>query len=194
MNSSEAPQLLSPAHRRTLLEVARRSIQHGLSHGVPLPVVVSEYHRDLKALRASFITLNIDNNLRGCIGHLEPVQPLVVDVAENAFSAAFRDLRFSPLTSEELPFVKIHVSVLSTPEPMVFNDEADLLSQLRPGEDGLILQDGVSRGTFLPSVWDSLPTPGEFISHLKLKAGLAPNHWSDTLKVSRYHTESFGET
>lgn len=193
MNSSETPAELTPAQRRTLLEVARRSIAYGLEHGTPLPVQVSEYHRDLKALRASFITLNLHGELRGCIGHLEAVQPLVVDVAENAFAAAFRDMRFPPLTAEEWPSVKVHVSVLSTPEPMQFKDEADLLAQLRPGEDGLILQEGANRGTFLPSVWDSLPSPPEFLTHLKLKAGLAPNHWSASLQVSRYRTESFGD-
>lgn len=158
-----------------------------------MPVTPSEYHRDLKAVRASFVTLQMHGRLRGCIGHLEAVQPLVVDVAENAFAAAFRDPRFAPLDRGEWPEVDIHLSILTVPEPMQFRDESDLLRQIRPGEDGLILQDGPNRGTFLPSVWESLPDPVEFFVHLKHKAGLAANHWSDRVEVYRYQTESFGE-
>lgn len=192
-NSTEAPQTLAPAQRATLIEVARRSIEQGLLTGQPLAVIPSEYHRDLKAIRASFVTLNMHGRLRGCIGHLEAVQPLVVDVAENAFAAAFRDPRFAPLKEREWPEVDIHLSILTSPEPMHFVDEADLIRQIRPGEDGLILQDGPNRGTFLPSVWESLPDPVDFLIHLKYKAGLAANHWSTRLEVYRYRTESFGE-
>jgi hypothetical protein len=176
------------------MDVARRSIEHGLASGQPLVVIPSEYHLDLKAVRASFVTLQKNGQLRGCIGHLEAVQPVVVDVAENAFAAAFRDPRFSPLTAAEWPDVDVHLSLLTTPERMRFSDEADLIGQIRAGEDGLILQDGPNRGTFLPSVWESLPNPVDFLIHLKRKAGLAANHWSDRVEVYRYHTESFGES
>ena len=192
-NSTEPPGVLAPAQRATLMAVARRSIEHGLATGRPLTVVPSEYHRDLKVVRASFVTLQLHGKLRGCIGHLEAVQPLVVDVAENAFAAAFRDPRFSPLTAQEWPAVDLHLSLLSTPEAMRFEDEADLLRQIQPGVDGLILQDGPNRGTFLPSVWESLPQAADFLSHLKLKAGLPANHWSGRVEVYRYFTESFGE-
>ena len=192
-SSTEQPALLAPAQRATLIDVARRSIEHGLATGRPLPVTPSEYHRDLKAVRASFVTLQIHGQLRGCIGHLEAVQPVVVDVAENAFAAAFRDPRFKPLTAQEWPEVEVHLSLLTAPERMHFDDEADLIRQMRPREDGLILQDGPNRGTFLPSVWDSLPDPVDFLIHLKHKAGLAANHWSERLEVYRYQTESFGD-
>ncbi len=185
---------LAAAQRRTLLGVARASIEHGLRYGRPLNVTPSEYHRDLKAVRASFVTLQRQGRLRGCIGHLEAVQPIVVDVAENAFAAAFRDPRFAPLDAEEWPEVDIHLSILTPPEPLHFLDEASLLEQIRPGSDGLILQDGPNRGTFLPSVWESLPDPADFLAHLKLKAGLAANHWSGQVEVYRYSAESFGET
>lgn len=190
---SEAVPSLGPEQRHTLLSVARASIEHGLETGQPLPVHPAEYHRDLKALRACFVTLNLDGELRGCIGHLEAVQPLVVDVAENAFAAAFRDPRFMPLRAAEWPRVQVHISVLTPPEPMTFSDEPDLLAQIRPGEDGLILSDGPNRGTFLPSVWESVPDPRDFLAHLKRKAGLAANHWSDQMQVWRYRTESFGD-
>ncbi|MCP5413709.1 MAG: AmmeMemoRadiSam system protein A [Chromatiaceae bacterium] len=192
-NSTEPPGVLAPAQRATLMAVARRSIEHGLATGRPLTVVPSEYHRDLKVVRASFVTLQLHGMLRGCIGHLEAVQPLVVDVAENAFAAAFQDPRFSPLTAQEWPAVDIHLSLLTRPEAMRFEDEADLLRQIQPGVDGLILQDGPNRGTFLPSVWESLPQAADFLSHLKLKAGLPANHWSGRVEVYRYFTESFGE-
>lgn len=193
MNSTEPPGALAPPQRATLMAVARRSIEHGLATGRPLPIVPSEYHRDLKAVRASFVTLQVHGQLRGCIGHLEAVQPLVVDVSENAFAAAFQDPRFSPLTAREWPSVDIHLSLLTRPEPIHFQDEADLVHQIKPGVDGLILQDGPNRGTFLPSVWDSLPRAADFLSHLKLKAGLPANHWSRRIEVYRYHTESFAE-
>ncbi len=194
MNSTEQRNALAPAQRATLMDVARRSIEHGLASGQPLVVIPSEYHLDLKAVRASFVTLQKNGQLRGCIGHLEAVQPVVVDVAENAFAAAFRDPRFSPLTAAEWPDVDVHLSLLTPPERMRFSDEADLIGQIRAGEDGLILQDGPNRGTFLPSVWESLPNPVDFLIHLKRKAGLAANHWSDRVEVYRYHTESFGDS
>jgi len=193
MSSTDRGRALAPAERATLIAVARRSIEQGLMSGQPLAVIPSEYHRDLKIVRASFVTLQKSGQLRGCIGHLEAVQPVVVDVTENAFAAAFRDPRFNPLTNAEWPDVDVHLSLLTPPEPMQFADEADLIGQIRPGEDGLILQDGPNRGTFLPSVWESLPDPVDFLVQLKYKAGLAANHWSDRMEIYRYHAESFGE-
>ena len=191
--TSSTEQGLAPAQRATLLAVARRSIEQGLANGRPLAVTASDFDRELQAVRASFVTLHSLGQLRGCIGHLQAVQPLVVDVAENAFAAAFRDPRFSPLTPEEWPEIQVDLSILTAPEPLQFSDEADLIRQIHPGEDGLILQDGPHRGTFLPSVWESLPDPAEFLRHLKHKAGLAANHWSDRVEVFRYRTESFGD-
>jgi AmmeMemoRadiSam system protein A len=193
-STDQAAPRLAAAQRSTLLSVARGSIEYGLRHGRPLTVTPSEYHRDLKVVRASFVTLQRRGQLRGCIGHLEAVQPVVVDVAENAFAAGFRDPRFAPLDAEEWPEVDIHLSILTPPEPLHFRDEASLLEQIRPGRDGLILQEGPNRGTFLPSVWESLPDPADFLAHLKMKAGLAANHWSGRVEVYRYCTESFGET
>lgn len=191
--TSSTEQGLGPAQRATLLAVARGSIEHGLANGRSPAVTASDFDRELQAVRASFVTLHSLGQLRGCIGHLQAVQPLVVDVAENAFAAAFRDPRFSPLTPEEWPEVQVDLSILTAPEPLQFSDETDLIRQIRPGEDGLILQDGPHRGTFLPSVWESLPDPAEFLRHLKHKAGLAANHWSDRVEVFRYRTESFGD-
>lgn len=178
--------------RQQLLSIARQSIQHGLQHGRPLTINASDYTGTLQQPGASFVTLNLQQQLRGCIGSLEAHRPLIVDVAENAFAAAFRDPRFPPLTQVEFPQLAYHISILNPAEPMLFSSEADLLAQLRPHVDGLILEDRGQRGTFLPSVWDILSRPEQFWQHLKLKAGLPADYWSDTMKVSRYTVEEFG--
>ncbi len=190
MNTSHAT-TLSPADRATLLEIAHRSIRQGLDEGHPLKVRPEEFGPSLKAIRACFVTLHSGGVLRGCIGHLEATQTLVEDVAENAYSAAFRDPRFPPLTEPESAGLELHISVLTPAEPLPFESEDDLLRQLRPFRDGLILAEGLRRGTFLPSVWEQLPEPRDFLLHLKRKAGLPDDYWSQSLKVYRYESESF---
>ena len=181
---------LSEQSRQRLLGMAIDSIRHGLDHASPLNVVVSELPEELRAPRATFVTLERKKRLRGCIGMLEARFPLGVDVANNAFSAAFRDPRFSPLTESELEGLDIHISILSPPEPLPCRDEEDLLRKVRPNIDGLIIADGWHRATFLPSVWEQLSDPRDFIAELKMKAGLSPTHWSKTIRVERYTTES----
>ncbi len=183
----------SEKEHHILLKTARRSILNGLERGRPPSIDLSRYPESLQEKRATFVTLHINGRLRGCIGTLEAIRPLVMDVTYNAYAAAFSDPRFPPLSRAEFDSLGIEISVLSPPEPMEFNSEADLLQQIRPGVDGLILEDNGYRGTFLPSVWESLPNPQEFLRHLKQKAGLSANYWSDTLKIYRYTTESFGE-
>ncbi len=187
------PPSLAPEQRRALLQVARASIVHGLETGGPLPVDPEDHATPLRRAGASFVTLTTGGRLRGCIGSLEACRPLVADVAANAHAAAFQDPRFPPLAANELQSLRIQISVLGAPVPMTFSSEEDLLSQLRPHVDGLIMEEGSRRGTFLPSVWDTLPRPCEFLRQLKLKAGLSQDYWSDTLRVYRYTTESFSE-
>lgn len=174
-----------------LREIALEAIKYGLTQENHLPVDTSRYPRSLQQPGASFVTLHRNGQLRGCIGTLEAHQPLVNDVAYNAYAAAFNDPRFPPLSTDELEGLEIHISVLTPAVPMVFESEQDLLRQIRPGMDGLVLEDGNHRGTFLPAVWESLPDKTSFLQHLKQKAGLPPYYWSDTIKVSRYTTESF---
>lgn len=188
---TESSERLSDGARGTLMQIARDSIEYGLNRGEAMQVVAGDFIPELQTERASFVTLNRSGLLRGCIGHLEACMPLVEDVAENAFSAAFRDPRFPPLSEDEYADLEVHISVLTPAEPMLFSSESDLLQQIRPGIDGLILADGYAKGTFLPSVWESLPKAKDFLRHLKNKAGLPENHWSETLKVYRYETESF---
>ena len=180
------------SQQNTLLQLARDSIAHGLETGEPLKVNVHDYPSELTVDRATFVTLERQGQLRGCIGMLEAVRPLVEDVAENAFAAAFRDPRFPPLADDELADLDLHISILSPAESMHFESEQDLIEQIRPGIDGLILQDGHRRGTFLPSVWEQLPDARQFLRHLKQKAGLPADYWSDTLRVSRYRAEMIG--
>lgn len=173
-----------------LLDLARASIRHGLQVGRPLTVVVEELAAELIVPRASFVTLEKGGRLRGCIGSLEAWRPLAVDVAENAFAAAFRDPRFPPVRAEEADELAIHLSLLTPAVAMSFSSEADLLAQLQPGVDGLILSEGPYRGTFLPSVWADLPTPELFLTQLKRKAGLAADSWSPDVRIWRYTTET----
>jgi AmmeMemoRadiSam system protein A len=174
-----------------LRQVALDAIKYGLEHRSHLPVATSRYPALLQQPGASFVTLKKHGELRGCIGTLEAYQPLVNDVAHNAYAAAFSDPRFSPLATDELDSLEIHISVLTPAVPMRFDSEEDLLSKIRPGIDGLILEEDHLRGTFLPSVWESLPDAKTFLQHLKQKAGLPAHYWSPHIKVSRYTTESF---
>ncbi len=187
--STEGP--LSAQEGARLLQVAAASIAHGLETGRPLPVDAAAYPPPLRDPGAAFVTLHLHGRLRGCIGSLEAYRPLVVDVAENAFAAAFRDPRFPPLQPAETVGLEVEVSVLSAPEPLPVQDEATLLARLVPGVDGLILEDGPYRATFLPTVWESLPEPREFVAQLKRKAGLPASYWSPTLRFYRYRTQKF---
>jgi AmmeMemoRadiSam system protein A len=179
-------------HQQQLLDIARTSIRYGLDNGIALPVQIDDYEPALIEEKASFVTLQINGQLRGCIGSLLAHRPLVVDVAENAFSAAFKDTRFSPLCEEEFEKLHYHISVLSKPVEMNVSSEQDLLSRLEVGVDGVILNEGYHRATFLPTVWEQLPDKREFLHHLKAKAGLAFDYWSDTIEFERYSVESFG--
>ncbi|MEI7733217.1 MAG: AmmeMemoRadiSam system protein A [Verrucomicrobiota bacterium] len=185
--------VLTREEETTLLKLARRSMEHGLQFRRPLEVNPAEYPAALRAPKAVFVTLHLGANLRGCIGTLEANRSLVENVAQHAYYSAMTDSRFTPLTWAELEAVKIQISVLSEAVPMNFTSEEDLLAQIRPGIDGLVLEDWSHRGTFLPAVWEDLPEKREFWRQLKRKAGLAPDYWSKELKVSRYVAHCFGE-
>jgi AmmeMemoRadiSam system protein A len=174
-----------------LRQVAFEAVEYGIKFGKHLPVETSRYPALLQSPGASFVTLKLAGQLRGCIGSLEAHQPLVNDVAYNAYAAAFSDPRFQPVSDDELENLEFHISVLTPAVTMTFDSEEDLLKQIRPGIDGLVLEEQQYRGTFLPAVWESLPDAKSFLQHLKQKAGLPQNYWSESVKVSRYTTESF---
>ena len=175
-----------PAPTSPLLALARASIEHGLAEGRPLPVEPAAYEPELRRVAASFVTLERGGTLRGCIGTIEAHRPLVVDVAENAFAAAFRDPRFAPLLAAELAGLALHVALLSPLERLAVASEAELLAALRPGIDGLVLRVGARRATFLPAVWEDLPEPAAFLRQLKRKAELAEEAWPPGAEVWRY--------
>ncbi|RKZ38032.1 MAG: AmmeMemoRadiSam system protein A [Gammaproteobacteria bacterium] len=179
---------LSPKDQETLLQVARTAIQYGLEKGAPPKVEVSSFSPSLQAVRATFVTLEIAQRLRGCIGSLEASQAMVVDTAQHAYAAAFSDPRFPRLQKNEFPGLEMHISVLSPTSPLPFEGVDDLLRQLQPGIDGLIIAENGRRGTFLPTVWKSLPDPGAFLLQLKRKAGIPDD--SSSFQAWRYTTES----
>jgi len=181
---------LSSRNKAWLLQLAQESIEHGLDQGGPL-TQISNAPDTLLVRCASFVTLETHNQLRGCIGSIEAYRPLAEDVANNAYGAAFRDTRFAPLQPGELPDLHIQISVLTNPEPIHAATEQDLLQQLIPGEDGVLLEDGLHRATFLPQVWEQLPSPHLFLAHLKEKAGLPSNYWSSSLHFHLYRVEKF---
>ncbi len=183
---AEQTRALLNRHGATLLHLASASIEFGLAHDRVLPVNPAEHHGDLNKNGASFVTLKRDGKLRGCVGSFAAHRPLVVDVVKNGFEAAFKDPRFSRLARDELEGLILSVSVLSAPAPMTFADEADLTRQLRPGTDGLIIQDGDRRALFLPAVWKTVPKPKAFLRHLKDKAKLGADHWSAGFRAWRF--------
>ncbi|MDH5660980.1 MAG: AmmeMemoRadiSam system protein A [Gammaproteobacteria bacterium] len=182
---------LTTEEQITCLQVAGESIKHGLQNGAPLQVDIDHYSSVLQQNFASFVTLHKDGELRGCIGTLEAYQPLITDIAEHAYSAAFQDPRFPALQDDEYEQLEIEISVLGKPEEMTFKSEEDLLHQIHPNIDGLILEHGYNRGTFLPSVWKQLPDKKQFLNHLKMKAGLPIHWWDNSAKICRYETFSF---
>ncbi|MSQ64118.1 MAG: AmmeMemoRadiSam system protein B [Betaproteobacteria bacterium] len=173
----------------TLLEIARGSILNGLGlNSVP----AKRNHLSwLLQHAATFVTLTKDGALRGCIGSLSATRPVGEDVASNARAAAFQDPRFPKLKREEWPRCRVEVSLLSAPKPIAFADEAELLAQIRPGEDGLILEAEGKRATFLPQVWEGLPDKRQFLGELMKKAGLPPDTRLARCKVSRYRVRKF---
>lgn len=175
-----------------LLKIARAAIESPLSGKDQSGALPEALPPTLKKRGASFVTLTIAGQLRGCIGNLTAVQSLSQDVAENAGSAAFNDPRFPPLTKEELPKLTIEVSVLSQPISFHYGSAAELVSYLQKNKPGLILQKGFHQATFLPQVWEDLSTPEDFLAHLCLKAGLGADEWQKgQLRVFTYTVENF---
>jgi AmmeMemoRadiSam system protein A len=174
---------------KVLLTIARAAISQALN----VPVHADETSSWLLEYGACFVTLTQNSELRGCIGSLEAHRSLLADVKGNAVSAALSDPRFSPLRAEELDMTRVEVSVLSPPQSMSFTDEDDALGQLRPEVDGVIFQYGIYRSTFLPQVWEQLPSARDFMAHLKYKAGLSPNFWAEGIKLSRYAVQKWKE-
>ena len=167
---------------RLLIRIARESVSEALGLGA------AGRHDDpwLHQPGATFVTLMRRGDLRGCVGSVRAFRSLFDDVWSNARASAFHDSRFPPVSRQELAEISVEVSLLSTPEPLCFEGEEEALRLLRPGVDGVILEAGPHRATFLPQVWEQLPEPRDFLLHLKRKAGLAPAFWSPEVEMYRY--------
>jgi AmmeMemoRadiSam system protein A len=167
---------------RVLVGIARESIEEALG----LRAAAAWDHPWLFEPGACFITLMRRGALRGCVGSVRAYRPLYEDVRSNARASAFEDTRFPPVECAECPELQVEVSLLSTPEPVVFSGEAEALAVLRPEIDGIIFESGGHRSTFLPQVWGQLPDPRDFLGQLKLKAGLSRSFWSPDVRLWRY--------
>jgi AmmeMemoRadiSam system protein A len=185
---------LTPEEKQILLQLARQALETGV-RGLPLPALdQAALSPTLRAGGASFVTLTINGELRGCIGALEPYQALAEDVREHAVAAALEDYRFPQVQEGELARIEVEVSRLTVPVPLDYNGPDDLLAKLHPGVDGVILRDGFRRSTFLPQVWEKIPDKASFLSNLCYKMGAAPDTWRRKhLDVLIYQVEEFHE-
>ena len=197
-NQTDKRQPLTPEQGAALVALARQTlVRHfgdtaATTDSKDLERCLAD--RALQARCGTFVTLTIDHQLRGCIGSLAATASILDGVSDNALNAAFHDPRFPPLGKTELEAVHIEVSVLSEPIPLTYSDADDLLARLRPGIDGVIIKKGSASATFLPQVWDQLPQPETFLSHLCKKAGLPAGQWREgNLKVRVYQVQYFEE-
>lgn len=189
-STTEAPEL-TPEQRSAALSLAARAIEFGVHHGEPLEVNdrIRRFFPD--GDRATFVSVYLDDQLNGCVGSLHATRPVSEDIVSNAYSAAVDDHRFSPIEPDRLGDVGIRISVLDPLEPVPVQSEDEIWEHVEPGRHGLLLSSEDHRGTFLPSVWKKCPDPGEFLAHLKEKAGLEPDDWPPNLRVFRYTTDVF---
>lgn len=185
---------LTAEEKQILLRLAREAIREALSAASAPEIALDTLPPRLQAKGAAFVTLTRAGQLRGCIGSLAAHRPLALDVQRHAVEAAFDDPRFPPLTDSEFPELRIEISALSEPRPLVYVNANDLLHKLRPGVDGVVLERGWNRATFLPQVWEQLPEPELFLGQLCQKAGLPGNAWQwPDIKISLYQVEKFME-
>ncbi len=178
----------SAAEQESLRKIARESIEQGFTRQQALVPEKGQYPAKLAARHAAFVSLSLGGKLRGCMGSLQATAPLVEGIAQSAFKAAFHDPRFRPLTRDEFSQTELGISILMRRRPLAFASEAELLQQLRPGTDGLVIEKGQRSATFLPVVWETLAQPQDFLAQLKAKAGMGPEVPD---KAWCYATESF---
>ncbi|MEH6557076.1 MAG: AmmeMemoRadiSam system protein A [Oceanicoccus sp.] len=183
--------LFSAIERQQMMSAVFESINHGLNYGTRLEPDTSKFNDSLLYPAATFVTLTMDGLLRGSMGSITATEPLADNIQYNAYSAAFEDPRFLPLNSDELPLVDVDISILRDREKIFCQSEAELLQQLQPGADGLILTEGDTAVTFLPTVWKQLVDVNTFVRELKGAAGLEPHYWSDTLIAERFSVDSY---
>jgi AmmeMemoRadiSam system protein A len=185
---------LSEGERQLLLRIARQALEACVCGQALPPLDWDSLPQRFQEPGATFVTLTRQGQLRGCIGALEARQPLAEDVREHAQAAALEDYRFRQVTPEELPYLNIEISRLTSPQPLAYQSPEDLISKLRPGVDGVVLRDGFRRATFLPQVWEKIADPELFLSHLCQKMGVSPDEWRQKkMEVFTYQVEEFHE-
>jgi hypothetical protein len=183
---------LDEIERRALLETAAVAIESRIGLASTAEPDAAAFPDAFARPAATFVSLHVAAGLRGCCGALEADRPLALDVWRNARASAFDDPRFEPLAAGEwAAVVELSIAVLSDLEPVEVHSEAELLREIEPGVDGLVLEWRGRRATFLPKVWEQLPDPREFLQHLKAKAGWAAGFWQPDLRVVRYTTTDF---
>lgn len=186
---------LTEGEKQTLLRLAREAMENAVRGKTLPPLDHGSLTPCLRENGASFVTLTINNNLRGCIGALEAHQPLAEDVREHAIASALEDPRFLPVVESELSSIRIEVSRLTAPRLLEYSSSEDLLKKLKPRMDGVILKDDFRRATFLPQVWEKLPDPVDFLDQLCMKMGASKKLWRGAkLQVYVYQVEEFHET
>ena len=187
-------ELLNTTEQELLLKIARETLEKR-AKDEPLPKInLTTLPSALQKNGASFVTLTINGSLRGCIGTLEANQPLALDVQEHAVAAAFQDFRFPKVQPMELPHIQVEVSVLTPKMPLIYENPDELINLIKPNVDGVVLQEGFRKATFLPQVWDTLQKPEEFLSHLCMKMGASKDHWrKNPLTVFIYQVQKFTE-
>lgn len=187
-------QELNKIEQSELLSIARDSIEKAVRRQPLSKLQLENLSQNLQEIGASFVTLKIDGNLRGCIGTLEAYQPLAMDVQEHAVAAALQDPRFPGVKPAELENIDIEISVLSPKQPLQYSNPEELIRKIRPKIDGVVLQDGFLKATFLPQVWDQLEEPEAFLSHLCAKMGASNSLWKKKpLQVYTYQVQEFHE-
>ena len=185
---------LSDTEKKELLKIARVAISTVIKKQPLNKINFNDLSDKLREDGASFVTLTINGKLRGCIGALEAYQPLALDVQEHAVAAAMKDFRFPPLSADEVPLVNIEISWLTPTKRLDYSDSEDLISNLHPGVDGVLIKDGSRRATFLPQVWEKILDCEDFLSHLCVKMGARPDLWQQKhLEVYTYQVEEFKE-
>ena len=182
---------LTDPEKKILIDSARKSIEHAVFKKQNFLPDRNAAEGFLKEKYASFVTLKINNELRGCIGSVMPVKDLLADVQDNAVSSAIRDPRFPPLSREEFNKISIEISVLHDFKNIENRGRDKLIETLNPGTDGIIIEENYRRATFLPSVWSIFPVPAVFLGKLLEKAGFPDTYWSDDINITLYRTESF---
>lgn len=176
-------------HNKTeLLDIVEKSLKEAVLYNKHYEHPRTDTNNVLFNKGASFVTLKLNGKLRGCIGSLTPERAIAIDLAENAHSAAMHDTRFKPLSKDELQKIDFSISLLTDFEKIEYTSYDDLLDKIKPGEDGILINDGERKGIFLPSVWDLIPNKDDFITQLKIKAGLSPSYWSDEMKIFKFKT------